>query len=317
MRLRVCVLSLFIISSLVTVGRYFSTEYDGFGDKISQTDLWDVTALGVRDDNSKASAEFGLSGVYSERLGDFVFLYLYKSDSLLYRGYTFGRNEGLVNDSLTYAWTRPFNQCRGVASFTQHGRRDNLRLQTSTLFENEVVGRGRFVRAVADTISDAWLVRERHEIRESIESTGIPPCGYTIEFHRWYVGADSIPIAIQMSMSGEDFSESSLYVSGSAPGNDGISAEDHSSIAATVLSKAEIKKEGENVSMGFVSDMEFGIEAWLVDAAGHSYGHHCFDVQAAPSEFSFSVKGLPRGSYMLVITVPAFPEISEKRMLTL
>ena len=90
----------------------YELEYSPFGEEVLAGDVWDVSRLAVEDSRSKAFAGIGASGIYGERLGGRELLYLFRGDSLLFRGYTAWRIEGLLNDSLTVSVRFPL--CGGT-----------------------------------------------------------------------------------------------------------------------------------------------------------------------------------------------------------
>ena len=317
MRLHCCIFSLLIAVSCLAQGRRtFDIVYDAFDSGIAETDLWDATRLGVLNNRSKAYGNIGISGIYSEHLDNFDFLYLLRGDSLFYRGYTCGRGEGLINDSLTIALKRPFECSKRHASFVQRGLRDDVRLKTITEFESEVIGRGRFVRSVADTLSNVFLVREKHVVRESLAESETPLNDYVLEFYRWYTESDSLPVAVQFSISGDDFDDAALYVSEYAAVSDADKA-DNGSDMASILSNAVVSQNESEIKIDFESDTEFEVEVWLVDTYGHSYGYARHQIGEECSIVQIPISSLPRGTYMLVIPCVDGLSVTEKRMLTL
>lgn len=317
MRLHCCIFFLlFAISCIAQERRDFDIVYDAFESDIAGTDIWDVTRLGVRNNSSNAYGKIGVSGIYSECLGDFEFLYLLRGDSLFYRGYTCGRGEGLINDSLTIALKRPLDCSKRQASFVQRGLRDDIRLETITEFESEVIGRGRFVRSVADTLSNVFLVREKHVIREYLAESRTILNDYMLEFYRWYKESDSFPVAVQFSISGDGFNEAALYVSESAAVSDSDMPNDGTDIAS-ILSNAVVSQNESEIKIGFEADRDFEVEVWLVDPYGHSYGYARHQIGEECSMVQIPISALPRGTYMLVISCVDGLSVTEKRMLTL
>ena len=235
---------------------------------------------------------------------------------MFYRGYTCGRGEGLINDSLTIALKRPFECSKRHASFVQRGLRDDVRLKTITEFESEVIGRGRFVRSVADTLSNVFLVREKHVVRESLAESETPLNDYVLEFYRWYTESDSVPVAVQFSISGDDFDDAALYVSEYAAVSDADKA-DNGSDMASILSNAVVSQNESEIKIDFESDTEFEVEVWLVDTYGHSYGYARHQIGEECSIVQIPISSLPRGTYMLVISCVDGLSVTEKRMLTL
>ncbi len=302
------------LGSAAAERRPFAREYDALSEEALISGLWDVTRLGVRSDNGNASAGIGLSGTYSERVGGCEFLYLIRGDSLVYRGYTCGRGEGFINDSITIAWKRPFSPGIHQYFFTQCGKRGDINVSTGTEFESEVMGHGRFVRAVADTVPDVWLVREKHIVDE--RAGGIAVGSYTLEFYRWYAGSDSLPLAVQLSVATDGVESSALYIS-DCPYDSGSESEEFGTDYAAVLSEAEVTVDGAYVNIHFASGSDFETETWLVDTSGHTYGYTRSPVGASARDVHVPVTGLPRGSYMLVISVADAPGTVEKRMLVL
>lgn len=316
MRLHCCIFFLLIaVSCLAQVRRDFDVIYDAFNADITNTNLWDATRLGVRNNHSNSYAGIGESGIYSEHLGDFEFLYFQSGDSLFYRGYTYGRGEGLLNDSLTIALKRPFVCGKRLGSFIQRGTRGNTRLEAMTEFESEVAGCGRFVRGVADTLSNVFLVKEKHIIREFLSESGVCINDYMLEFYRWYTEPDSLPLAVQFSMSDENFSDGALYVSEYAAAS--VLDETEDADIARLLSDALVTQNGSEIEVRFDSEMEVEVEIWLVDSSGHSYGHACHKIGEASPTVLIPVSALPRGAYMLVISSVDGLSVTEKRMLTL
>lgn len=310
---------LFIFAAAVCWGadrRDLPVVYDAFSGDIAKSDVWDVTRLGVRSTRGDVAVMIGESGTYSEYFGNMVFHYLLKGDSVLYRGYTCGRFEGLINDYMTIAWKRPLEVGTRLATFTQRGMRDNIRMETTTRFESEAVGRGRFVLSVADTLHNVFLIREKHSVSECLADSRISLNDYTLEFHRWFAGNDSVPFAVQFSLSGDKFAESALYVSEYAVAAEEDETPDNSDIRA-VLSGAVVTHTGSDIEISFPAASESDIEVWLVDSSGHSYGHGRHSIGDTGSLARVSVAGLPRGAYMLVISSVEEPSVTEKRMLTL
>ena len=302
------------LGSAAVERRSFAREYDAFSEEALISGLWDVTRLGVRSDNGNVSAGIGLSGTYSERAGGCEFLYLLRGDSLVYRGYTCGRGEGFINDSITLAWKRPFSPGIHQYYFTQCGKRGDISVSTVTEFESEVMGYGRFVRAVADTVPDVWLVREKHIVDE--RASGIAAGSYALEFYRWYAGSDSLPLAVQLSVAADGAESAALYIS-DCPYDRGSEYEESGTDYAAVLSEAEVTVDGAYVNIHFASGSDFETEAWLVDTSGHTYGYTRSSAGVSAREVHVPVTGLPRGSYMLVISVGDAPGAVEKRMLVL
>lgn len=145
----------------------YELEYSPFGEEVLAGDVWDVSRLAVEDSRSKAFAGIGASGIYGERLGGRELLYLFRGDSLLFRGYTAGRIEGLLNDSLTVAVRFPLcGGTFGVGGVSLRGRRGDVAVSAVGTLRSEVCGTGRLVRAVADTVGGVTLVREVQRLDE-------------------------------------------------------------------------------------------------------------------------------------------------------
>ena len=77
-----------------------SCERVPFDDKILETKVWDVNVQSVIDENSDARIEISERGFVQEYAADVCQLYLHKRDTLIWRGYTEGRNLGVLLDSV-------------------------------------------------------------------------------------------------------------------------------------------------------------------------------------------------------------------------
>ena len=303
-----------LLAALLWIGcfaaerRELPFSYSPFPETVLASDIWDVTTLGPADAMG-VTTSIGASGTYSERIGDTSFLYLLRNDSLFYRGYTVGRGEGLLNDSLSAVATWPLRTDDVHANvFTQHGMNGGEEFATANTCESCVMATGRLVRSVGDTIAGVTLVREIHKVSGAYGE-------YTVTFHRWYPRDSRLPVAVQCATEADGYSASAFHLSTEpwiTDGDDGNASPD----IVSILAAAEVSVGASVVTIRIPSDTGLEIEAHLVDVAGHQYSHTRFTTDGSNIPVSLSVATLPRGSYMLIISATGTP-VTEKRMLTL
>ena len=93
-------------------------------------------------------------------------------------------------------------------------------------------------------------------MRESLAESETPLNDYVLEFYRWYTESDSLPVAVQFSISGDDFDDAALYVSEYAAVSDADKA-DNGSDMASILSNAVVSQNESEIKIDFESDREF------------------------------------------------------------
>lgn len=299
----------------------YELEYSPFGEEVLAGEVWDVSRLAVEDSRSKAFAGIGASGIYGERLGVRELLYLFRGDSLLFRGYTAGRIEGLLNDSLTVAARFPLcGGAVGAGGVSLRGRRGDVAVSAVGTLRSEVCGTGRLVRAVADTVAGVTLVREVQSLYERFPAGAEESQTYTVTIHRWYADGSRVPLAVQTEYDGDGMRHfGRLYLS-SAPVESVAGEADAAAGARAYLAGASLKvRDGVlELVVGNSSVCEpFMIEASLVDVAGHCYEKAEALAGSGSVTIDISVASLPRGSYMLVVTARDYPGLAAKYMLAL
>ncbi len=270
--------------------------------------LWDASILSEIDSRARASVSIGESGLIFESVRPgFTDLYLLRGDSVYFRGYTAGRDMGvLVCDTLVVAGI-PLGDDAHNSSFSGSAQFINGR-HGSIYGELNVAAtrRGRFIFAPGDTISAI----EVHEHRATISDMPDPGLTCELDFWRWYVPGSKLPFAVQYCENGKD---ARFFITAGLPETGGTTDDaDEEALLRAVLkaTKVEISEDGVTVSFGAVGVVH--AEVSVFDAMGHLYAFSECITGSGETVF-LDTSGLAPGSYLAVVMLDGKPEFSIKK----
>lgn len=309
-----CLLLLFLAAfSLTAVAerRDMPCERVAFGDRVLEGTFWDASAQSAVDEGGRGFASMGSRGFITEYIDADAEHYLLRGDSLLFRGYTRGRNIGALVDSVAPMLRFPLVPGDSlVSAYTVSGSVDGLPVFRE---EGEVCGcvlrRGRFVYASGDTVA-ALLVHERRTCA-TIADDSTATANHD-EFWRWYAPGEYVPFAVQMRRSGDG---SARLFTGERPEGEEAEEDDapDDERRRRVLADAvaEVSGDAVTVTLGCLPGVE--AEVYVIDVAGNIYGRASRSLDDASNEFRIELPAV-RGC-MLVITIGGEPPLTEKRLL--
>ncbi len=277
--------------------------------------IWDATSLGIVDDDGYGFIYSNSNGFITEYTVSDAEHYLMRGDSLIFRGYTRGRNLGALVDSLTHVLRFPLETGDSIVSvYSLSGS-----IEGHPIFRDEgtvnceVLRKGVFIFAPGDTVP-AILV---HEQRNCNTYTKDSMTCNTDDFWRWYYPDSRIPFALQFKQSEEQSAR--LFLTDRFQGHvikrKGIETEKDS--RQSIIDRAEVTVSEFEVTviLGSIPDVE--AEVYIVDIAGNIYGHTVRPLDRTSNEFHISLSGIQRNGCMLVMTLNGTPPLTNKRLLQL
>ncbi|MDE6854115.1 MAG: hypothetical protein K2J38_03565 [Muribaculaceae bacterium] len=288
-----------------------------FSREILESSLWNASVQSAVNEGGRGYVSLSPGGFITEYINADSEHYLLSGDTLVFRGYTRGRNIGALVDSVTPLLRFPVvpgdsmttaysvsGSVDGVPMFMERGE-----------MSVSAVRRGRFVFASGDTVP-AVLVHER---RNCLSFTKADSAGVenTEDFWRWYAPDARIPFAIQLTRAGDRAPR--LFVPDSYDG-----AGDDASVSATdeerrreVLAAAQVSYSngGICVTLGELPGVE--ADVYIIDVPGNIYGRTVMSLDDTRNEFHIATSGLGHGSYLLVIALGGDSPLVEKRALVL
>ena len=283
-------------------------ERVAFGDRVLEGTFWDASAQSAVDEGGRGFASMGSRGFITEYIDTDAEHYLLRGDSLLFRGYTRGRNIGALVDSVAPMLRFPLVPGDSlVSAYTVSGSIDGLPVFRE---EGEVCGRvlrrGRFVYAPGDTVT-ALLVHERRTCATMADDS--TATANHDEFWRWYAPGEYVPFAVQMRRSGDGSAR--LFTGERPEGEEAEEDDDEGRRRVLADAVTEVSGDAVTVTLGCLAGVE--AEVYVIDVAGNIYGRASRSLDGASNEFRIDLPAV-RGC-MLVITIGGEPPLSEKRLL--
>lgn len=253
-------------------------------------------------------------GFITEYIGGDAEHYILRADSLIFRGYTRGRNIGALVDSTALAMhCPPMPGDSVVTRYSLSGSIDGMPVfRDRGNLKSEVTDPGRFIFAPGDTV-EAYLVHEQRTyitaFGDSVSSTN------TDEFWRWYLQGERLPFALQLRH-GDDMAPR-LFLSDRFPANreNASRVQKEEDARQKILDSAQvmISDREATVILGRMPGAE--AEVYVFDAAGNLYGHTVRRLDEPANEFHIDLPGIQRQGCMLVITIGGNPPLTGKYLL--
>lgn len=290
-----------------------------FGVQSLEGCLWDASSLSAVDEGGRGFVSLASSGLVTEYLAHDAEHYLVRGDSLIFRGYTRGRNIGALVDTIVPVLRFPFVEGDSVrAEFTVTGAVEGKPVfYECGAVSNAVSRRGRFVFAPGDTVP-AFMVREERVYHTVTAGDAVGAAGHDI-FVRWYTKGSMLPFAVQLQRQGD--ASPRLFMAQwddvEVAEDEAVGQADKDALRRSVLDGASVERtpDGVTVSLGGVADTE--AEVYIVDVAGNIYGRTSRKLDGDTNEFVIATSSLSPGSYMLVIILGGEAPLIEKRLIVL
>ncbi len=295
-----------------------SCERVPFDDKILESKVWDVNVQSVIDENSDARIEISERGFVQEYAADVCQLYLHKRDTLIWRGYTEGRNLGVLLDSVALCHIFPLqSDAHSRVHFIARQESDG---KVFALLEGDldadVVCRGKFILAMADTIP-ATLTREKRVYSVNDADNGGQIYTDSVVIHRWYTSGARMPMALQVSASG---AAPRFFACESFDYRASDDMQDMPDEAALrdIAESATVTKANGKLYVELCYAQGVTADVCIVDVSGNTYGRELMPLDNVRNEVEISITGLNPGSYLLVIQLSGENmAVVEKRILAL
>lgn len=286
-----------------------------------RSNFWNLGECNLVAEDVKAWVTVSQTGFVTEYDSPDARHYLIRGDSLLFRGYTTGNDIAAVTDSMCLSLRLPL--AGGYSSSSRYclegylsGRRA---FREVGICETKVIGEGDLVFAPGDTLRTV-LVHEVH--RHMPDGAAYGKGGECRdEYWRWYTPGSRLPVAVQTSPSGstEDRLLTVQY-------DDYILENKNEAHHVTpdtgrIVSDARISVSGGHVAVTLAGCEGLAAEVSLVDPQGNLYGHASGGGNAEGLTLRIGTRGMPRGFYMMVITVhdpgSGSETSTEKRMISI
>lgn len=290
-----------------------------FGKEEMVSDLWDASVKSELAIHGARYVSLSPKGIVRECFGDTTDMYLLVGDTLCFRGYTVGRDIGVLTDSAAAIICYPLSAGRSFSSdYTGTGLAfGEVAMACRGHAATDAARRGRFVFAPGDTV-DAFMYREsRTEKSVFVTSDTLiwdNVQASTVEIIRWNVFGTILPLALQRRCDGGEWH---LFMAKNLP---------ETVFEETILEKPSCQKllSEAKVSVGATTvDITLGqapgvvAEAYIVDVSGNIFGRMSRTLDEPSTSFTITTAGLSHGSYMLVIVIEGAVPITEKRMLVI
>lgn len=286
--------------------------FDGNSDGIP---IWRIADCGHADHSHFARLRINPKGEYFEVINGVTDIYLFKNDTIHYRGWNRGRSSSVLCNNPVPLFPLSNDCCVEIcSSFTGKGIHC---VDTPFVFEGmasgKKMGRGILILSPADTLDNVTLVHETRQFQIRLhDEVSDPEHSSAVSIYRWYCEGDSLPFAIQYKTGGE----SRLYI------------DDRSSIDKSDENEAAIKEWLSNIAMqvsaGIISfrtpsiDIEAVLDIYVMDVAGNIYSSRNISASFEGSSFDIPVKDIPHGNYIVsIIAAHNGLTVNEKRMIVL
>lgn len=298
-----------------------SCERVPFDDKILESKVWDVNVQSVIDEKSDARIDISDRGFMQEYAAGLCQLYLQKRDTLIWRGYTEGRNLGVLLDSVALCHIFPLQpDTRSQVHFIARQESDGkVFALLEGYLDTEALCRGKLILATADTIP-ATLTREKRVYSVNDADNGGEIYTDSIVIHRWYASGARMPMALQVSAAGAPtrfFVCESFDYRGAVDTTAVPDMPDEAALRDIAENAAVTRANGTlHVELGYAQGVTADVS--IVDVSGNTYGRELMPLDSERNEVEISITGLNPGSYLLVIQLSGENMVVvEKRIMAL
>lgn len=277
------------------------------------SDKWDASSRSVVDDHARAGIKVSNGGVLTEYIGSRAEHYLFRGDTLLYRGNTDGNHECELVTTDCPALLMPILAGATIESGYNSEKRFTGRLGAcvSGSLCSDVRGPGLFIIAPGDSLR-AYLVHETRSIAAYSPDQSIINQNCTEEIWRWYAAGDSVAFAVQRRIGADNqerFFAPAEFV--------GESEEEQSFDASDIIDNASINITHGNIIVSLGQLRGVLADVYIVDIPGNIYGRSTRELSEENNIFNISTAGLQSGTYMLVIAVLTEEPLVHKQIVTL
>ena len=319
---RLLVAFIMVLSSLACIGQRISlpVERVPFDKEELEKGLWDASAKSELSIADNIYVSLSPKGVLRQCIGDTTDMYLLTGDTLLFKGYTVGREIGILTDSTVSVMQFPLLPGSTIsAAYTGNGLAfGEVKMKCKGAVSASVVRRGHFVFAPGDTV-DAVLtevLRTEKSVfnpADTLNWDEIP--GTTVELLRWSIPGSILPFALQLRNNGGAwrlFMTNSILETSSP--HDEVSEE---ASFKDLLTKAQVSITPAAVELLLGKASGVTAEVYIIDISGNIFGRTSKILDEPTTLFSIPTSGLRHGNYMLVIEIIGEDTITEKRILAL
>lgn len=256
--------------------------------------MWDASRLNTDNPKTRCFVDLADNGLITWDVEGDAEHYLLRGDSVVFRGYTRSVDQSALVDTL--------DSKRVVVSFL-----DQI-IDTLDFDFTRNISFGRFVFAPGDTV-DARLVDEvRIYSADSARSC-------SERYLSWYAGDEVLPFALQVQRMG--WTEPRLFVSEWNPlrFDKSKKSQTEENIRVT-LENASVTVSSQYINVAVGALPGYTCECAVVDPAGTCCYSEGISLETSAS-FSIPVTGLPKGTYLLSLTIQATKPITERRIINL
>lgn len=318
MKLRIFVFLLFMAPMAVFSQRLaLSVEKDPFSEHEINSGIWNASLHSAIDEHTPCNISLSSKGLLRENLDGLTSLYLNIGDSVLFRGYTQGREIGVLADTAILVQKKPLMSGTHFDSdYKAHGLAfAEVQILETGSVSSKVLAHGRFIYSTDDTLT-ANLYYEKRIMKTILAPSdsliGTDATVFTVEYLRWYNKEDKFPLAVQRRLNGKEWR---LWLRDKDFGQS--ESIDETDIRKALLSSARITVSNGCVSVELGSAEDTVAEVYIVDLSGNTFGRTQKRLGETTTTFSISTVGLAKGTYMAVIILDNDPSLTEKRMLVL
>lgn len=285
---RATILAIFAVVSVSLNAEYGALSiFRGLDQSELNESEWVLTGRAELEPEVAAILDFS-SAIY-ENLPDRSDYFIVQGDSLLWTGYSVGRNLGLISDKpMLFAKGMDHNNYSTPEYYLCNGKLDvTTRVKEVGEIEWKEVSIGSAIVSPGDTIHNVLLTRQAFTNRTLMGDTAkvtLPD----VSTYRWYVSGMSAPLAIQRN--GKLFFNDELgqfAISDSTP-----KATEYDEMKRVIDGASIVSGSGYiNVSL----PDEINLTAFLMDESGNIYGV----TSGVARDFEINVSGLQPGRYIL------------------
>ncbi len=311
-------LLLFLLFSCCIYGKGQAVNYQekvAFDNVELNSSTWDVESKSVVDDYPQFDISISDAGIYKEKYGNKIQLYLLKCDTLYYRGFTIGRTIGASVDTSSAIVTFPLLE----SDSKQYSLRQSVFQMSEFAYQAEVntkteyIKRGKLIIG-SDTLSTILMKEQRNAIAYVVKDSSTVTVPYEELIFRWYTDNSYIPIAIQCKF--QEWTAPRLFVKKNIQASE-FTTDDVSPDIESIIEEALINIDNKSVSVTLGYAPTAIVDISIVDLIGNIYGHSSGILDAAENTFTINTGDIPHGSYMLVITISGEIGYTKKQIIVL
>lgn len=256
--------------------------------------IWDASRLNTVNPKTRCFVDLADNGLITWDVEGNAEHYLLRGDSVVFRGYTRGVDQSALVDTL--------DSKRVVVSFL-----DQI-IDTLDFDFTRNISFGRFVFAPGDTVDARLFDEVRIYSADSARSS-------SERYLSWYAGDEVLPFALQVQRMG--WTEPRLFVSEWNPlrfDKSKKSQTDEDIRAA--LENASVTVSSQYINMAIDALPGYICECAVVDPAGTCCYSESISLDS-PASFSIPITGLPKGAYLISLSIQTTKPITERRIINL